>query len=81
MTGPLRLVKAPMPEVIRRKDARDRCLKRYFTGRPVNTATLPRDLRVMEATSNGSCVECGIAAQQTPERKAVIQRYRQRARN
>ena len=64
-----------MPEVISRKDARDRGLKRYFTGRPCKYGHIAERF-----TSNGSCVECGIAAQQTPERKAVIQRYRQRAR-
>jgi hypothetical protein len=62
-----------MPDIITRKQARDRGLKRYFTG-----GACKRGHLVERLTSNGNCLECTKAAHKTPERKATLKRYRER---
>jgi hypothetical protein len=60
-------------EIINRQQARDRSLKRYFTGGACKRGHVAQRL-----TSNGNCIECTKDAHQTPERKAVLKRYREK---
>ena len=51
-----------MPEIISRKDASARGLKRYFTGKSCKRGHVAE-----RCTNNANCVECTKGAPQTPE--------------
>ena len=62
----------PVMEVISRKEAKARGLKRYFTGKPCKHGHVSE-----RYTGSGACVECNA----TPERKAYNARNARNARN
>jgi hypothetical protein len=64
-----------MPEIITRRQARDRGLIRYFTGKPCKHGH-----RVERLTSSANCLECHRLAEQTPARKAANILYQRRLR-
>jgi hypothetical protein len=65
----------PLPEIISRRQALDRGLIRYFTGKPCKRGHL-----VERLTSSANCLECHRLAEQTPARKAANILYQRRLR-
>jgi hypothetical protein len=62
-----------MLEIVTRQEARDRGLKRYFTGQKCKRGHVAE-----RWTCDANCVECTKAAHQTPQHKQYMRLYGRR---